>query len=337
VNQPVDAAALVAEIEEEAARRRQSGELAEFERELDRTFARFAPVDALEADFDTILAKVEEASVIDTRPPTLSARPGVARMKQGVAKATGFYVRHVAAQVSGLVQALTRAVRLLDERVAALEQQVPVKRSELWRRLVQQGAVAAAPVGGWTGLAVQRLGGADGRVLHAYAGDGSLLGALVAAGIDAYGVEPLEDLADAASDRAADIRTDDLVAHLEVLAPGSLGGVVLSGCVERLGPRALVDLAELTTSRLAPRGVLVVISAHPGSWARSASPLAVDLAEGRPFHPETWAALLAALRCARIEVHEASGEPAAVTGDVGGREAAASGPGSYAVTAVRAG
>ena len=344
---PVDTAALMAEIDEEVRRRRRSGDLADFERELDRTFARFAPVDALEADFDTILAKVERAAVIDTRPPTVSARPGVATVKQGVAKASGFYIRHVATQVSSLVQALTRALRLLDERMTALERQIPANRGDLWRGLAGTGVAGAAAPALWTDLVVRQLAAGAGRVLHAEAGDGRLVAGLLAAGVDAYGVEPAEDLADDASDRAADIRTDDVVAHLELLAPRTLGGVILSGCVERFGARQLMDLAALATSRLSPGGVLVVISAHPRAWARSASPVTVDLAEGRPLHPETWSAILAALGCSSIEIHPGPGEEltALDASEAGAEitnanmahiEAVLFGPDTYAVTAVAA-
>ncbi|MGH9282751.1 MAG: hypothetical protein ACRD0S_07420, partial [Acidimicrobiales bacterium] len=68
--------------------------------------------------------------------------------------------------------------------------------------------------------------------------------------------------------------------------------LVLSGAVERLPSGALVELAGLAASTLAPGGTVVVVSADPRAWARRASPVEVDLAPGRPFRSETWCHLL---------------------------------------------
>ncbi|MDQ6617749.1 MAG: class I SAM-dependent methyltransferase [Actinomycetota bacterium] len=292
-----DLTRVLAEINQEVERRRATGELPpELERELDRTFAEFAPVDAIDADFDSIVAKIERSAVIDIHPSTVSAYPGAAQMKQFVTKATAFYLRHVATQASGLFQALARALRLLGERVEQLEAERGGGDGAPWAELAAQ-AEAQMPMSTditvtWGDFVLKELGSPGGRVLHAHAADGRLVRRLVDAGLDAYGVEPSEEAALAASDLVPDIRAVPAADHLRTLPEGALDGLVLSGFVERLALPSLVGLAQLAASRLAPGGVLVVVSVHPGAWLRSGPPLAVDLAEGRPVHPETWQALL---------------------------------------------
>src|SRR3954469_5480864 len=101
----IDTRRLVAEIEEEVRRKRASGELpADFERELDDAFARYAPVGALDLDFDQVVDKIAESTVIDTLAPLDSSRPVVPQMKLVVRKAIGWEVRYVAGQVSSIVQ-----------------------------------------------------------------------------------------------------------------------------------------------------------------------------------------------------------------------------------------
>src|SRR4030088_1856530 len=97
---------LLAEIEEEAQRKRDSGELpASFERELDAAFARYAPVDVIEGDFDAIMQELEGSTTINTRASVESSRPGVAQLKRVVGKAIDWDLRNVASQVSGLSHA----------------------------------------------------------------------------------------------------------------------------------------------------------------------------------------------------------------------------------------
>jgi SAM-dependent methyltransferase len=161
------------------------------------------------------------------------------------------------------------------------------------RLLGASGAAVSDTVpAGWADFVISRLGTPAGRVLHAEAGDGELVRRLVDAGFDAYGVEPSEEAALAASDLVPDIRAVDAIDHLRTLPPDSLSGLILSGFIERLDLGSLVGLAEQAASRLAPGGRLVVVSAHPRAWWHYGPPLAVDLAPGRPWYPETWEALL---------------------------------------------
>jgi hypothetical protein len=283
---PLDHQRLLAEIDEEVRRRRESGEIpADLERELDLVFARFAPVHALEADFEQVLTRAEQASFIDTIAPVESSRPVVPIFKKVVRKVIGWYLRYIAQQTTGFAHAITRAVRLLGERVEGLEQASPLAAAKA-------AATAAPPpatdLAHWSGLVVDLMRGATGRVLHAESGDGSVLRALAAADVDAYGVDPFErPEAD-----GLEVRDDEVAVHLKALPDGVLGGVVLSGCVDRLPFGALVQLADLTLAKTGPGAPVAIISRDPRAWEREQSPLEVDLSPGRPLHAETWRHLL---------------------------------------------
>jgi hypothetical protein len=274
---PLDHQRLLDEINDEVRRRRETGDIPpDLERELDLVFARFAPVDALEADFEQVLARAEQATFIDTVAPVESSRPVVPYFKKVVRKIVGWYLRYVAHQTTAFAHAITRAVRLLGERVDALEEASPLA--------VPASDPAAPPNPRWTPFIVERVAGAPGRVAHADAADGSLVRALVEAGVDAYGIDPRP------RPEAADteVREDEAIVHLRALPDGALGGLVLTGCVERLPVGALVKLADLAAAKLAPGGVVVVVSVDPRWWIVNVDDVNVDLAPGRPLRRTTW-------------------------------------------------
>ena len=309
----IDLREVLVDIDREVEAKRASGELpADFERQLDVTFARFAPVDAVTGDFDTLLTKIEQSTAIDTRAPTRSARPGVAQIKTVVAKAIDWQLRHVAAQASGLAHATTRALRLLGDRVDDLERHAP---ATIEVALVELGTAArpALPPGDWAPIVGRALGQATGRVCHGECGDGALVAALRAQGVDIYGVDPDERRVEAASLEIADLRADGLARHLSDLPPGALHGLVLSGYVDRAGPQGLLALVELSRSALAPEGRLVVVSHRPEAWAAPGRAVASDLAAGRPFHPQTWELILAERGFGALNVHDGGTDGYAVS------------------------
>jgi len=276
---------LLAEIDEEVRRRRESGDIpADLERELDLVFARFAPVDALEADFDQVLTRAEQATFIDVLAPTESSRPVVPIFKKVVRKLIGWYLRYVANQTSTFAHAIARAVRLLGERVDALEDASPLAAGNAVLRAGPQPADLAE----WAPIVADRLRGVEGRVMHGEVGDGSLLTALVDAGVDAYGVDPAPR-----STAAHEVREDEVVVHLRAVPDATLAAVVLAGCVDRSSLGAQLALADLAAAKVKPGGHVVVISRDPAAWQRAEDPVQVDLSPGRPLHAETWRHVLA--------------------------------------------
>lgn len=298
----IDVDALMAEIEAEVRARQASGDLpADFERELDLVFARFAPVGAMGDDLESVLVRAEQASFLDMAAPVDSARPGVPLVKRLIRRVVRWYLHYLAQQVTTLGLVLTRALRLLAQRVEALERAVPGAAGPA----VPATALAPLPdLAHWEALLTKVFGGARGRVLHGECGTGALVAALRRAGADAYGAEPVPERAEAADADGLEARPVEVLEHLRALGEGALEGLIVSGCVDRLPAAAQRELADLAASRLAPGGSLAILGTSPGAWERTVGPVAADLAPGRPLHPQTWARLLEAAGFSGVELHE---------------------------------
>jgi len=156
---------------------------------------------------------------------------------------------------------------------------------------------------------LEHLGGAEasedapelGRlVLHAECGDGRVVEALAARGLDARGADPRR------SSRASgdtNIAAAGALEYLGATPNGTLDGLLLSGVVDQLRPGAARALAHLAASRLKPGGVVVLVSARPEATV-AIDPVAADLAPGRPLHPVTWCHLLARYGLTELGVFE---------------------------------
>ena len=127
-------------------------------------------------------------------------------------------------------------------------------------------------------------------VLDAGCGRGEFLGLLREAGIDARGVDADADMVAYARGEGAEVDQADVLAHLEALDDGALGGVFAAQLVEHLPPAALLRFLELAHAKLRPGGVLVAETINP------LSPIALrnyfaDLTHAQPLVPETLALL----------------------------------------------
>lgn len=287
----IDFHKLLLEIDEEVRAKRASGELpADVERELDMMFARFAPAGALEGNFEQLLERAEQQAFIDLLAPNESAKPGAPQVKRVVQKAIRWYVRYIADQITGFSHTITKAVRLLSRRVETVER-MAAPEDEVNSALLKLRPTFDAS---WTPLIVNELKPVSGRVLHARAGSGELVRELRNAGVDAYGVEPISELVVMGTSGASglDLRADSELAHLRQLAPGSLSGLVLSGGVDILPRGSQIELLDLAVTALEKGGRLVIVASDPTGWARSHSPIQIDLAPGRPLHAPTWLHLL---------------------------------------------
>ena len=123
-------------------------------------------------------------------------------------------------------------------------------------------------------------------VLDVGCGRGELLALLREHGIDARGVDANADMVAYARGEGLDVEQADLLAQLEGLEDGSLGGVFAGQVVEHLPPPVLLRFLELAHAKLRPGGLLVAETINP------LSPLALrnyfaDLTHAQPLVPET--------------------------------------------------
>lgn len=202
-------------------------------------------------------------------------------------------VRPVPGEKSELEEALghvVEAFRFLSARVATLEERLAAED-----RTVEGAAwlVPASELGPWTGPVAAHLlartpGGA---IVHADSGEGSLLEALAGRGAEAHGVEPRGAVALRALERGSSVTIAEASEHLAGRATGTLGGIVLSGVVDRLPLHDLLPLLAQCRRSLARNAPLVVVT-EPGDSVGAREPNAADLIDGRPLHEATWELLL---------------------------------------------
>jgi SAM-dependent methyltransferase len=123
-------------------------------------------------------------------------------------------------------------------------------------------------------------------VLDIGCGRGELVGLLLAAGVEARGIDPDADMVAYARGEKLPVEQMDGVACLEEIEPGSLGAIFMGQVVEHLPPATLVRLLELAAAKLRPGGLLVAETINP------LSPIALrnyfaDLTHVQPLVPET--------------------------------------------------
>ena len=214
---------------------------------------------------------------VDRRAAAVAADVTARTLREGLGR-TGVAQSVEALRFLALrVEALESSAGLRRAPVAAPESMLPPLSMQEWLQPVTDLARAAAP---------------GGDVLHGECGDGRLVESLCSAGLAALGVEPRGSLAWDASRRRVPVRLAGVGAHLAATDPGALGGIVLSGIVDRSPVEDLVALLGTAVDRLAPGGILVVIGSGPDEAVSGWPAVARDLLPGRPLHPETWGFLM---------------------------------------------
>jgi hypothetical protein len=274
----------------------------ESERRVDATIARLAARTHVDA-FESAIAAAESNLHIEMRAPARDANRPVELARRTIERSVRGYVSWVASQVAAFDRSIVSAVRELGDRVRTVEQTVDrlgVAATRLERSVVtpdgfdnmvaptREEAMSQA----WAGRALEALGHVSGRVLHAEAGTGRMVLALQGNDIDAYGVEPSYAAYEVGTEAGLEIHYGDVIEHLHRVPLGALSGIMLSGCVERLGVPDLVTISRRAGALLESRGRIVICSAAPEYWIRAKSPVGVDLAPGHPLHSATWVELL---------------------------------------------
>lgn len=287
-------AQVMAEIDAEVARKRASGDLpARLERELDELFLEHSPLSGRGGGLGESLRMVDAAAFIDPVVPIGSNKSGGALVKKGLRTLNLWYIGYVTHQVSQFAAAVSRSLHLLDDRVGELGRQLDAQ--QVAPSSVVEAAWAVGPDAWWVDGAVRALAAARGRVLHAASGDGWLVRRLIAAGVDAYGVDPRPGPVDRGELDGTDLREEGAIEHLRAVEPAALAGVVLSGVVDPMTHGERDQLLGVLCDRLAPDATLVVHSLSLAGWASAEAPPEADLASGRPLRPGTWVHLLGSL------------------------------------------
>lgn len=340
-------AEVMADIDAEVKRRRASGDLpAGLERELDELFLEFSPVGMQgKARLRETLALVDGAAYVDMAVPVLSNKAVGVYIKRLIRKSTSWYMNYVVHQITRFAWSVSRVLHLVVDHIDDLEATVDSLRApELPESAVP---VVDAGTSWWAPTAIESVRGVSGRVLHAECGHGSLVEALVGAGIDAYGVEPNEVTVEPGIERGLDVRAESVLDHLQVVSEEALGAIIISGSVQWLHANDRQRLVQLASSRLAVGGVLVLQSMTPEAWQSSAPSLVTDLAPGRPLHAATWSHLLAGQGVESVAVHTggddrrlaqvsgSNGDAAAINAVIDAVNELVLGPAEYLLVAAR--
>jgi hypothetical protein len=284
---------VVREIEAEAQRRSASGEYPRaLLRSLDEEFRRWIPDASLENGIEDTIRGVEAAAYVDPAVPVDSRSPVGRYVKWGVRRLTYFYHRHIAQQITALGIHITRPLRLLDasvknvdRRLSALEDRLDVgatARAELI------AGISTFPISAdFREVLASHLATAPGRVLFGDQIDPDLFQFLRTSGVDTYGVTSSIERSD-----LVDVRQETLIEHLGHLEDQSLGGFVLCGLTGRASLNEQLRALRLLLLRSKPEARVAVIVVHTETWSARLGPVAADLLDGRPLHPETWTHLL---------------------------------------------
>lgn len=268
-----------------------------------------------------------------------TASPAKRFAKRVLAKLVRWYILRITNQVTNFANATASSLRLLSDRVEALAEEVaslaPAPGPGLMELERGRRTLVSSPLERHAVLAdaaLSTLAAAakpGGRVLHADCRDGAFVARLAAAGVDAYGVEPSAELLAKPAGKGLDLVQGDVISHLRNAPFRSLAGALVTGSVDRLSVRDARRLAFLLGARLAPGGVVVIVSTHPAAWEAEASPVERDLQSGRPLHPETWRHLLGEHSIGEVEIVNGPDSQALATARPGT-------PAAYLLTGTRA-
>jgi hypothetical protein len=261
---------LIGEIRREAARRRASPTFPiDAEAALDAEMDRLGPIGA-SADLAAVVGQLRalaRAAPPATEAPSLEEQPAGA---SGVP------------EVAGL---LASALTALTARVERLERRAP--KPPVQGAMASVDSASPDPSSRIDQVADHlRADGRSGVVLVGGRGSADWVDGLVAAGLDAYSVDPQRP--QFAEDGR--VRAGSLLEHLRTVGDGGLAAVIVVGELTGDEIAGLADLAgEL--ARAAP--TLAVWSEAPWAWRRRRGETAADLAGSRPLSPETWMHTLA--------------------------------------------
>lgn len=226
------------------------------------------------------LTKLLDASAVP------AGRRGVpARRRKGVPDDAPSDVHAAMAQVVEAFRFLSARVHALEERLDRQDRPIdgagwliPARELGEWVQPVTDHVVATAPAG---------------DVVHADCGEGELLASLLHSGVGARGVEPRGGVALRALEQGYAVSILEVTEDLAGRASGSLGGLVLSGVVDRLPLHSILLVLSEAHRVLALGAPIVVVATEPGRARADRDVVAEEVLAPRPLHARTWEVLLA--------------------------------------------
>jgi hypothetical protein len=290
---PIDLDQVRAEIAEEVRRERAGGSFdAARERELERLFHQYAPMQGRTGALTETLRGVDAGAFIDPYIPIASDRAGGAAVKKAILRGGLWYGRWLAEQTTRGLSAVARSLHLIDDQLIDLRQRVEL--AAVTGTPVIELAGAPDQRSWWAEAAVGCLREAGGRVLVSACGDGALVRALRAEGVDGYGIDPRQERIRTAEVAGLDLRDEDLLEHLSSVSTARLSGILLTGTTEAMLPAQRRRLLGALDDVMAPGARIVIHALHPDAVDGDLVPAELDLAGGRPLRPQSWSTLLEA-------------------------------------------
>ncbi|HEX3795312.1 MAG TPA: hypothetical protein VHV57_12510 [Acidimicrobiales bacterium] len=179
---------------------------------------------------------------------------------------------------------LSARVRTLEERLA--RQDAPL-HGPAW-------LIPAQELGDWVSSVAGHVLATTpgGEIWHADCGEGALLGAFEEGGVMARGNEPRGAVALRALEEGRHVVMAEAIEALSARPAASLGGLVLSGVVDRLPLHGLINLLGQARRTLALGAPLVVLATDPDSASHQPSTVARELLQPHSLHEATWEVLL---------------------------------------------
>lgn len=118
-------AEVIAEVAEAAGRMEAEGAVpADFLAKVRTTASRMGAAEVAPDDIRGAIAMAQGLVPIDVDAPTTSSRRSVVRAKRGIRRAAGWYLRHLARQVTALGEAVIRAETAVAGRLETVEQRM---------------------------------------------------------------------------------------------------------------------------------------------------------------------------------------------------------------------
>ena len=140
-------------------------------------------------------------------------------------------------------------------------------------------------------------------VLDAGCGRGEFLDLLKARGIGARGLDLNHEMVEVCRARGLDVAESGVLAYLDGLPDGSLGGLFAAQVVEHLEPSYLVRTLDVAFHKLRPGAPIVLETLNPACWTAFFDSFIRDITHVWPLHPETlrYLVLASGFPSARIE------------------------------------